>query len=69
MAIKIQYRFKGDPPDKYDTCVVTHSQYENFIILPVVEECVILEINIESSEENSQKLEAAMMIAIQRDMG
>ncbi len=67
MAVKIQYHFKGDPEDQRHTCIVTHKQYENFRILPTVDHCTILEVNMKSSEESSQKLEDAIMIAIQRD--
>ncbi len=60
MAVKIQYHFKVDPQDQYNTCVMTHKQYDNFRVIPMIDHCIILKIIIESSEGSSEKLEDVM---------
>ena len=65
--IKIQYHFKGDPPEKYYISDMTKEQYNNFKAIPVVDLCIILNEIVESHKNNDQSIEDALMIVLQKD--
>ena len=67
MKIKIQYHFSDDPPDQNHTCIMTDKQYDNFRMLPVVDDCKVLEESIGYYEEDSQSIESALMAVLQKD--
>ena len=55
-SFEIQYMFKDD--DSVYSCVVTFEQYNNFKVLPIIQECKIIgnaENNLESHPERMQR--------------
>jgi len=57
-AVKIKYKLKGDT--EFTTCIVTRVQYENFKILPIIQECDILQrdvtITVDEIDEVNQTI-------------
>jgi DNA-binding response OmpR family regulator len=61
---EIQYRFHNDI-NTY-SCTVTYAQYRNFMQLPIVQECKILETH-PNAKINSDEMQKAFDMAIQND--
>lgn len=65
-AVKIRYKFQGE--SEYTVCIVTRLQYENFKILPIMEECKIIKEDMEISETEIEKMNHALSEAIRKDL-
>ncbi len=64
-AVKTRYRLKGDK--RHTTCIVTIMQYENFKILPIMEECKIMQTGLQIFGGKIEEADQALSDAIKKD--
>ena len=64
-AVKIRYKLKGD--SEYTVCVVTRIQYENFKILPIIEECQIIQRDMAITNDQIDEINQKLVDAIKKE--
>ena len=62
-SFEIQYKFKNDV--NVYSCNVNYQQYRNFKLLPVIEECIISD--IEKNAPSDDEMEKALEMAVEND--
>ncbi len=64
-AVKIRYKLKGDT--KFTTCTVTRVQYENFKILPIIQECDILQRDVTITTDEIDEVNQTLTDVIKKE--
>ena len=68
MNVKVNFRFKDEIT--YRECTMTNRQYDNLRILPVIEECFIVDRDdVSLSEDGQEEFDQFIKLAMQKELG